>query len=89
MAKKKSLADEVLASVQNQRPGYRSWADKLPDVLRLELEAVARQYDTATMQKSAFCRAISQAVAARGHAKPKEDAVKHWLHRILGQSPKS
>lgn len=79
MASRKRLVDEVLARAQNQRPGYRTWAEKLPPDLQAELEECRQKFDHGTHQKSAFARAIVAAVADRGHEAPKLGAVVRWL----------
>lgn len=79
MSKAKSLADEVFARVQNQRPGYQTWVQKLPTELQAELDECRRRFDHTIHQKSAYARAICAAVADRGHAPPKPDAVIRWL----------
>ena len=73
----------VLAKVQDRRPGFLPWYQKLPDDLQAELEQVRTAFRAGeiTCQKAALCRAIADTVAERGHDRPGQQAVIEWLNR--------
>ena len=84
MAKAKpTLLDDVLSRVKTKRPGFAPWYERLPDDLRVELDALRQQWHAGHIasQKRALAVAIAEVVADRGNTKPGEQAVIAWLSR--------
>ena len=84
MAKAKpTLLDDVLSRVKTKRPGFAPWYERLPDDLRVELDALRQQWHAGQIasQKRALAVAIAEVVADRGNTKPGEQAVIAWLSR--------
>ena len=84
MAKAKpTLLDDVLSRVKTKRPGFAPWYERLPDDLRVELDALRQQWHAGQIgsQKRSLAVAIAEVVAERGNPKPGEQAVIAWLSR--------
>ena len=81
MAKKPSLADDVLALVSNYRPGPPTWFDLLPPDAQQELLRARDSFNPAIHQKRAFYRALKAAAEKRGWKIAGEKQVNEWLSR--------
>lgn len=81
MAKKPSLLDDVLSRAANNRPGMKTWFDRLPPEAREELDAVKRSFTPALHQKRAYAKAIIEAAAERGWETSGIQGVIAWLSR--------
>lgn len=82
MAKQKtggSLADAVESAVQNQRPGYSSWFDRLPPEAQAEFLEARRRFDHSRHQKSSYARALIAEAKARGWLTAGEHVLTQWL----------
>ena len=81
MAKTPSLADDVLALVENFRPGPQTWFDVLPPEAQQEMLLARDSFDPAQHQKRAFYRALKSAAEKRGWKIAGEKAIVEWLNR--------
>lgn len=77
----KSLVDDVLSRTRRNRPGFKSWFERLPEDAQAELEAVRASFNPALHQKKAFCRAIMEAAQDRGWETGGVQAVLSWLEK--------
>lgn len=81
MAKASSLTDDVLGTVENYRPGPRSWFNRLPLEAQRELLAAREAYNPESHQKRAFYRALKAAAEKRGWRIAGEKQVSDWLRQ--------
>ena len=81
MGKASSLADEVLASVANSRPGGMTWFDRLPPDAQQEMLRLREAYDPAVHQKRAFYKALKAATEKRGWHIAGEKQFGDWLRK--------
>lgn len=83
MAKGKatSLLDDVLSRASNNRPGFRTWFNRLPADAQAELSAVRESYNPNTHQTRAFALAIMEAAQERGWETGGIQAVIAWLQK--------
>jgi hypothetical protein len=81
MGKASSLADEVLASVANSRPGGLTWFDRLPQDAQHEMLRLRDAFDPAVHQKRAFYRALKTAAEKRGWQLVGEKQFGDWLRQ--------
>ena len=82
MAKAKtSLLDDVLARASNNRPGFRTWFERLPADAQAELDAVREAYNPNTHQTRAYALAIMEAAKERGWETGGVQAVIAWLRK--------
>ena len=82
MAKAKtSLLDDVLARASNNRPGFRTWFERLPVDAQLELDAVRESYNPNTHQTRAYALAIMEAAKERNWETGGVQAVIAWLKK--------
>ena len=76
-----SLLDDVLARASNNRPGFRTWFERLPADAQAELDAVREAYNPNTHQTRAYALAILEAAKERGWETGGVQAVIAWLKR--------
>lgn len=78
---KRDLMSDVLATAKTVRPGPSTWAQRLPDDLRAELDEirVAFHAGKVPVTKNSLCRAIKSQVEARGHWCVNVAGVVRWL----------
>jgi ABC-type transporter Mla subunit MlaD len=76
-----SLLDDVLARSSNNRPGFRTWFERLPADAQAELDAVREAYNPNTHQTRAYALAILEAAQERGWATGGVQAVIAWLKK--------
>ena len=81
MAKAKSLLDDVLARASNNRPGFRTWFERLPIDAQEELSAVRESFNPRIHQTRAFSLAIMEAAQERGWETGGIQAVIAWLKK--------
>jgi len=81
VAKAKSLLDDVLAKASNNRPGFRTWFERLPADAQSELSAVRDAYNPNTHQTRAYALAILEAAKERNWETGGVQAVIAWLKR--------
>ena len=80
-AKTRSLLDDVLARSSNNRPGFRTWFERLPADAQAELDAVREAFNPNTHQTRAYALAILEAAKERGWETGGVQAVIAWLKR--------
>ena len=80
-AKTRSLLDDVLARSSNNRPGFRTWFERLPADAQAELSAVRESFNPNTHQTRGFALAIMEAAKERGWATGGIQAVIAWLKK--------
>lgn len=73
------LLDDVLTAVKNQKPGMKTWFDRLPADAQEQLSTVRETFDPTKHQKKAFANAIIQAATSRGWQTGGVQAVLAWL----------
>jgi len=78
---KPSLLDDVLAKASNNRPGFRTWFERLPADAQSELSAVRDAYNPNTHQTRAYALAILEAAKERNWETGGVQAVIAWLKR--------
>lgn len=78
---KKSLLDDVLARSLRNKPGFRTWFDRLAADAQAELLAVKGAFDPAQHQKNAYANAIIQCCRDRGWYVCGRQGVIDWLER--------
>lgn len=78
---KPSLLDDVLAKASNNRPGFRTWFERLPADAQSELSAVRDAYNPNTHQTRAYALAILEAAKERGWETGGVQAVIAWLKK--------
>ena len=76
-----SLLDDVLARSSNNRPGFRTWFERLPADAQAELDAVREAFNPNTHQTRAYALAILEAAKERGWETGGVQAVIAWLKR--------
>ena len=80
-AKTRSLLDDVLARSSNNRPGFRTWYERLPADAQAELSAVREAFNPNTHQTRAYALAILEAAKERGWETGGVQAVIAWLKK--------
>ena len=80
-AKTRSLLDDVLARSSNNRPGFRTWFERLPADAQAELDAVREAFNPNTHQTRAYALAILEAAKERGWETGGVQAVIAWLKK--------
>ena len=80
-AKTRSLLDDVLARSSNNRPGFRTWYERLPADAQAELSAVREAFNPNTHQTRAYALAIMEAATERGWETGGVQAVIAWLRK--------
>jgi hypothetical protein len=80
-AKATSLLSDVLAKAANNRPGFRTWFERLPAEARAELDVVRDAFDHRTHQKRAYALAVIAAAKERQWEIGGLQAVIAWLER--------
>ena len=80
-AKTRSLLDDVLSRAANNRPGFRTWFERLPTDAQAELSAVREAFNPNTHQTRAYALAILEAAKERGWETGGVQAVIAWLKR--------
>jgi hypothetical protein len=78
---KTSLLDDVLSRASNNRPGFRTWFERLPADAQAELDAVRQSFNHNTHQTRAYALAIMEAAQERGWATGGVQAVIAWLRK--------
>ncbi len=78
---KTSLLDDVLARASNNRPGFRTWFERLPADAQAELDAVRQSFNHNTHQAKGFALAIMEAAQERGWETGGVQAVIAWLQK--------
>jgi hypothetical protein len=78
---KTSLLDDVLARATNNKPGFKTWFDRLPPDAQAELDAVRESFNPNTHQRRAFALAIMEAAQERGWETGGVQAVIAWLRK--------
>jgi hypothetical protein len=76
---KQSLVDDVLSRVASNRPGFRTWFERLPPEVQQELEVVRQNFDPSIHQKNAFADAVIAVATERGWEISGKSAVIAWL----------
>lgn len=76
-----SLLDDVLARATNNRPGFKTWFDRLPPDAQAELDAVRQSYNPNTHQTRAYALAILEAAKERNWETGGVQAVIAWLRK--------
>jgi ABC-type transporter Mla subunit MlaD len=76
-----SLLDDVLAKASNNRPGFRTWFERLPADAQAELSAVREAYNPNTHQTRAYALAILEAAKERNWETGGVQAVIAWLKK--------
>lgn len=81
MAKRRSLADSVLKTARNSKPGPATWVDVLPAAVRSELLRVKDAYQTGRVdvRKYALARSVQAKVKELGHCCVNTAGVVRWL----------
>ena len=81
MKKRRSLADSVLETARNSKPGPTAWVDVLPAAVRRELVRVkdAYQMGRVDVRKYALARSVQAKVKELGHRCINTAGVVRWL----------
>jgi hypothetical protein len=77
----KSLLDDVLLRAQGRKPGFKSWAERLPPDAQAELERVRQAFDANVHQKNAYADAVIQCCQERGWPTCGRQGVIDWLNK--------
>ena len=78
---KKSLLDDVLSRAVRNKPGFKTWFDRLPAEAQAELLIVKAAFNPKEHQKNAYATSIIESCRERGWQTAGRQGVIDWLDR--------
>ena len=80
-AKRKSLLDDVLSRALRNKPGFKTWFDRLPPEAQVQLLEVKKAFNPKEHQKNAYASSIIESCRERGWQTAGRQGVIDWLDR--------